>query len=984
MPRKPSPKKEPPLLEKLNLKSNPFEPQGEFIGTISRTDTKLRVDELNQCNHIIDMARSEGNLIAAVVKGEPSSGKTALANKLIERSHKYHPKTAHIYVKMESGSFDDPFFILSLIIDRLQDATKKLKQSKVDECLAKALDLPFQGLTIEKSQNEDIRKATYLMSLWYGYINALTSVGEHDCVVIHIDEVEDRWGTATITTNQLERDLKYLRDLLGYIQEGEIDQKFPVALFLYMTEASYVHIGGVNNALKSRLERTIPLQPFNEKDALEFVKSRLQDKRINNKNVDEFNPFTRDGILTLIATSKDEKGLFSWRKFIISCHDILHFYRLEGGIIDKSRVRDWIGRSPRPLPPGPDVGPGASPQLIDPFDDIEFSKLGRKRADDLIERGFLENTELQLQHTMKNVDRFLHDCSNHFVKDKDGSLVFTIAGEKAKIPISIKMGNESKLKNDFFCVYFTNNGKRSVKNSENEFTIRLPDSPKMMIRYALYDSTYISEGDLAKARDQISSQINELNEKIMKIFEKYKHDHYIPHLLGSKLQTEENFESFISELENLSKYDIKRVNIDFLTDCGFFDRASFTIPRWYTQIISSGTFVPKDLWKNTFFFNLEKKPIEAAVNLLKRLEITDGMRLRSFEDRKNFILKKIDENIKSINKIIHGMRETGENYAESAIHKTNSFGEQLNKIEKSINSFNPKDNIFTNFIELYQNQRQLDNVALLSDSYVKDLQDVLSQYRTRKKTIEVALGELENLKISNPDLEKKLTELLEGLNGVFERPDMVQYMKVTKQDYEILFGESTQFCAKSTQLVADINNFKFKQLEIAVEKGLIEDDLADLKENWGFIQKINTFNEIESTFNELRGKYAELEAFASEHKNQLSTQFTEGNIILKNCEKFVSEQNLKDIRKVIDNMGEKIDSCSDLIKQDQLIESLQISVDSDFESLGPILKSMFKPDKDYSVQTIAEEFNLDETRSKSFIKFLEENQVLTPLYRVTK
>ena len=153
------------------------------------------------------------------------------------------------------------------------------------------------------------RETTRLMSLWFGYINALVKIGGCDCIVIHLDEVEDRWGMTAMTRPQIERDLKYLRDLIGYIQEGKTNQKFPVALFLYMTAASFQHIGGINNALKTRLERVIPLRPFTEKEAIEFVQFRLKNARISN-DVDENYPFTQDGIMFLTKNLLMKKGCF--------------------------------------------------------------------------------------------------------------------------------------------------------------------------------------------------------------------------------------------------------------------------------------------------------------------------------------------------------------------------------------------------------------------------------------------------------------------------------------------------------------------------------------------------------------------------------------------------------------------------------------------------------------------------------------------------
>lgn len=980
--------------QRLNLTTIPFEPQGEYLDTVSSVESGLRTKELKQCNEIIEMARTGGKLIAAVVRGEPGSGKTALAYKL-KNSARLHPKTKHIYVKMESGSYDDPFFILSLIVDQLQIATSKINQTKVDRCLSSALDLAFDGLVIQNSDTGDLRRARHLMSQWYGYINALISAGEHDCVVIHLDEVEDRWATLSMTAPELERDLKYLRDLLGFIQEGSIDQTFPVALFLYMTEASFQHIGGVNNALATRLERTIYLSPFTENDALEFIKTRLEKNRIRNSNVDVYDPFTQDGILLLIKNSHDENNRFSWRKYIINCHDILYSYRLTGGPIDKHKVKDWIsGRTGEHIhgggtgedTHGGGTGEGGhrpTPKPEKKFSDVDFTKQGRDRVNRLLEQGFIENQDFQLDLAMSNIPKILSASFGYFAVDKTGKLAFTITGENARIPLSIKKSNEARTKSDIFCLFVRNSNGDPASTTESEFVLTLPNTPEMMIRYALFDSSMISSGDIDEAKGEISNQIKEFIEKLTRFFNKHREVHYIPSLFGTKLKTDDDIEKIIDTLCSLSKCNTKNIEIGVMGDWGFFDGACFSIPQWYQQILIGSTFDTKQLWERQFYFNREQKPIEAAVALLKKLEITDGLRLRQFDERKIKLVRDIEDQcteILKINKTIQ--EEIGEEHAGDAIRKNAVFHDQLIEIKNTVNAYRSSDNIFSDFIELHSASKHFKNVLDASDRFNSTIRETSNQYEIRNKTIAAALQKLSSLRFKNRKLETSLTEELIALKKVFTRPDKLEYLSSSRSQFDHLISKVNQFEFLSKQRTEDISKFKFPELKQAIDRKIIDHDEKKLETNWKFIQESDDLEKVESKLLELRQWYAELEEKASRHKEELYIKYSDGRSLLKNCERYLSNDHLEKIAQVIRSMEKEIEKSKDLYKAGELIKVFGVSVDSAFASLAPTLKSLFKPDMNYTLESIAKEFGIDESRTRDFVKFLDENKVLVATYRV--
>ena len=969
----------------INLKYIPFEPQGEFDPTISVEDSLLRQTELKQGDEIIDMARRGGKLIAAVVKGEPSAGKTHLAYKLIDRSRKYHPSTEHIYIRMESGTYDDPFFILALIVNRLEIACNTLDQEKVSTCLKNALELSFKELKLEKSNKDELRRATYLMSTWYGYIDALTTIGRHDCVVIHIDEVEDRWGMASMTTSQIERDLKYLRDLLGYIQEGKQDQKFPVALFLYMTDITYQRIHSINNALETRLKRIIPLSSFSEQDALDYVKIRLEKSRIKTTGIDDFNPFTRESIHLIIKISKDSNDHFSFRQFIINCHDILFYVnRRGGGDIDKAKVNEWqleSGSHRVDTKKHEQKGKESEIDLVE----LKDTRPAREKYKEYASKGLLTNTELQLDLAVEKMSKILPYCSDRFsIDNKTKKIACSIPGEKAKIPLTVKKGSDPKTSTDIFCVYVLNKENKSKKVGENEAILVLPSSPEMMIRYSLFDENLLSVGELNKGREEITPQITSIIEKINAFYKKNREQHYIPHLLGAKLQNDEDYEIFIKNLESLSKCETQKINTDILMECGFFDGAGFAIPYWYNQIVSRGIFNPDHLWKEVFYLNSENRPIEAAVTLLKKLQITDGLKIRVFEDRRTLLNNSIVAYSKEMTSAIEASREAaGDTLIEKFDSKISAFDNQLSQIKNEITAFKPTDNIFTNFINLYAYEVRVKDVVARSNKFISFIREISQTYNTRKTALTSAIQDLKKLKFKDSQLEKELVKFDKELEQSLDRSDLEKYILASKPVFEELMAKYNAFSSKGKNLERDLKDFNIAELITASKKKVLDLDEKKLKEDWEIIKKSDNINIVETKLSTLHGTYADLGQRASAHIKSLSEKYGEANLLLRRYEQFLNKSHFQKIKIIVDDMDKRIANCRTLINNGKMYEALEVTLDDDFKRLGPTFKSLFKPNKVYTIGSIGEEFGLDDKKAREFVRFLEESDVLCATYKVS-
>lgn len=968
--------------ENINLKFIPFESQGDFEPTISTINAQFRTKELKDCNDVINMARRGGKLIAAVIEGEPSSGKTALAYKLVENSL-HQPKIKHIILKMQYGSFDDPFFILKLIIDKLAISTGDLDQSEVESCINEALDLTFKGIKFEKSGENDIREATRLMSLWFGYINALIKKGGCDCVVIHLDEVEDRWGMTAMTRPQIERDLKYLRDLIGYIQEGKTDQKFPVALFLYMTAASFQHIGGINNALKTRLERVIPLKPFTEKEAIEFVQFRLKNARISN-DVDDNYPFTQDGLLFLTKKSVDEKGLFSWRILIKNCHDILYsINQIGGGSIDKKRITEWLAGSTKVTSQKPLEGKPKKFSAI--LDDVEFkSKIGRDKAEGLIAEGFLEDKESQLHFALKNIGEMLHDCSDRYIVDSRlKKIFFTIPNEKARIPISIKMVGDPKIHSDIFTLYLSNSEKKNQKQSDDDALIILPDSPEMALRFALYDPMLISSGEITTAKDQIFKQVMEMSEKIIHFFEKHRRQHYISSLFGSKLRSDDEYENFIMDIYYVSKNDMKKANVEFLSLSEFFNGATITAPSWYNQILSADYFIPEKLSQEVFYFNSEIKPIDSAIKLLKKIGITDGYKLIQFDERKSSLIKEIEKESRGITESLKGCRDQiGEQLSEKFEEKTTQFIRSLDLIKNSINSFKSTENSIVNFVELYYHEHRMKSVLFTSTEYINQLKEISHIYHERTSTIKNAFIVLKKIQFKNSRLESELRSLSMDTEKIFEQVNMLEYAEKIRPSFDEVFSTYSQFSTRAKILEGEIKSFNIDELERAVKNGILDLSNKTVSDEWKIVQESTDIDKVDQKFKNLRSLYTDLDIKAENHIKEITNKNSDGKILVQKCELYLKDDQLESIQKIIKTMEAKIDVANTNYKKGNFSSVFSITIDKEFGQLGPKFKSLFEPNKEYTLESLQKEFNIDEKKASEFVKFLIENKVLIATYKV--
>lgn len=969
--------------ENLNLTEIPFEPQGEFDPNISLDESILRVNELKTINEIIDMSRLGGKLVSAVIEGEPSAGKTHLANKLMNQSIKFHPSTKHIYLRMESGAFDDHFFILSLIVNRLEIETKKLDQSKVNECIKKALEFSFKGLEIENIDKDELRRATKLMSIWYGYIKALVDVGEHDCVVIHIDEVEDRWGSLSMNTAQIERDLKHLRDLLGYLQTEELKQEFPVTLLLYMTDMTYQRIGGVNNALQTRLSRVVRLTPFSEKDALDLAKVRLLRSRINKKIAEEFYPFTKDAISLIAKKSNDQKGIFALRSFIINCHDILYYYaRRRGGEIDKIKINEFFLERGGSKIERPDSAIESQEGLD--IVEIKETKVARDKFQRYKQQGLLEKKDLQLELAIKNMNIILSNCSDRFSMDtKTKKMIATIPGEKARIPISIKKLGEGLLKTDIFNLFITNTIGSTETLPENEFVLELPQSTEMMVRYALFDSAMLTTGELNKAKDGITEQVAKLLEKINKYYKKYSDDHYVSHLIAAKLQKEEDYDNFIIELYNLTKGNLKKVNLDHMEDCGFYDGAGFATPNWYNQIVSYGIYNPEHLWKDVFYFNSEIKSVESVIQLLKKLQVTDGIKLKNFEDRKISISREINQSCEHIESSMEKVKNTiGDLIKERFASKANKFVGQLRLIENDINTFDPTDKLLSNFVEIYYHEGRMKSINLKAQEFISSIETVSEVYGTKKTCVLAALRELKVLRFKNKKLEKDLNELSNEIDDFFNRSNISNFAEFISKNFEEVMSSYTKFFMKATSIEKEILTFNFEELKKSSQLNIIDIDTDALMEDWKLIHENDNMGLVEVKLNGVKENYSNLEVKASDYLSSLNKKLVEGKSLIQKFEKYINKEYLANVMELFRQMEENIERCRQSYKKGKLSEVFGVNIDQEYNNLGPSLKSLFDLNVEYSIQDISRKFEIDSKKTIEFVRFLEDNNILISKYIV--
>lgn len=293
---------------------------------------------------------------------------------------------------------------------------------------------------------------------------------------------------------------------------------------------------------------------------------------------------------------------------------------------------------------------------------------------------------------------------------------------------------------------------------ENEFILELPESTEMMVRYALFDSAILNTGELNKAKDEIAEQVAKLLEKINKHYKKHRLEHYVSHLLADRLQKDEDYDNFIKELYNLSQSNLQKVNLDHMADCGFYDGAGFAIPHWYNQIVSYDLYNPEHLWKGVFYFNSEIKPIEAAIQLLKKLQVTDGIKLKNFEDRKISANREINKSCDQIESSIREVKNIlGDLLKDTFTLKATKFINQLRLIENDINIFEPSENVLSNFVEIYYHEDRMKSVNLKAMEFISSINNTSNVYHIKKTAIMAALRELNVLRFKDKQLEKEIS-----------------------------------------------------------------------------------------------------------------------------------------------------------------------------------------------------------------------------------
>jgi hypothetical protein len=156
-----------------------------------------------------------------------------------------------------------------------------------------------------------------------------------------------------------------------------------------------------------------------------------------------------------------------------------------------------------------------------------------------------------------------------------------------------------------------------------------------------------------------------------------------------------------------------------------------------------------------------------------------------------------------------------------------------------------------------------------------------------------------------------------------------------------------------------------------------------LKNEWDLIQKNDNINVVDAKFTAFHEKYAELGEITSTHIRTLSEKYGQANTLLQRYEQFLNKKYLKEINKIIEAMDGKIEICRKLVNDGKLNEALKITLDEEIKNLGPSFKTLFKPNKEYTIQSIAHEFDLDAKKTKDFVRFLEENNILSATYKVS-
>lgn len=221
------------------------------------------------------------------------------------------------------------------------------------------------------------------------------------------------------------------------------------------------------------------------------------------------------------------------------------------------------------------------------------------------------------------------------------------------------------------------------------------------------------------------------------------------------------------------------------------------------------------------------------------------------------------------------------------------------------------------------------------------------------------------------------------LEQSLDRSDLEKYILASKPVFEELIAKYNAFSSKGKNLERDLKDFNIAELITASKKKVLDLDEKKLKEDWEIIRKSDNINIVETKLSTLHGTYADLGQRATAHIKSLSEKYGEANLLLRRYEQFLNKSHLQKIKIIVDDMDKRIANCRTLINNGKMYEALEVTLDDEFKRLGPTFKSLFKPNKVYTIESIGEEFGLDDKKAREFVRFLEESDVLCATYKVS-
>ena len=975
--------------ETLNLKRNPFEAQGEFDPEVSSETPPIRTNFLRIARESIRMASHDKKLIVATVIGEPGAGKTDLVKRLT-RGEEYSEEAKHIYVKMGIGSPTDHLYVLAIIVNKLKEEVDKLDPVKLKDFLGQKKEEIFKSpVKIEGAFDKETVTATRLLNEWYDYISALRNVAGYRSIVVYVDEIEDRWGVRGVQPIQREKDLIYLRDLIGFVQdEKEIAGNFPVALFLCMTAEAYTQIGGVNNALQSRLQRTINLPPFTPDEARMLVREKLNKFRISYKE-DEYHPFTKDSVDFLIKNATNEKKFFNFRKFLIDCHDCLYHFaeksyldKTKDGLIDHKSVLDWYSLRGEAVSIGEGEYP---PEIVTPeILDIKVREdIDAQRTWNSLKKDLLGNYEKQFQRAVRNLqDLLLYASPDNITRSPESNTLYIkIPDANARVPVKILTMSEGKDKKAIFTLYVTD---KEVKHklSENEYVFQLPK--ERMMRYAIFSPENILVGaEKERSVRDVREQIQGLMEKVKDFFENHKKEHYVPISIPT---TDKKLEGVF---ENLTKFvvsgDKRGIEKNKLMDLDVYETNKIKDPYWFMCIKSEGEFEDtRYLWENVFYFNSEEAPIRGCLDFLTALRIIENGKIKTIDSFKLSLSKQIEEYVKDLTtKIKYLRKDVGGDLPEKVEKDINTIIEDLNRINREeILKFKPKPtSTIENFVVLYNNEKK---VQSMHDSMVEHLMSIgglVKKYvimNTRVKNIQ---GELKKQRFKDKDRYSKFEKFLPKTERIFQEMDKNKINELEKE-YNPLVAEAEKFISDSEEVEKKLSEFDYKELSTAISEGYLEKDLKDIEGTWNNITVTDNLQKAKEGLSFLESHFALLREEAEKHLRQLREKQRSAIVIINQIKGFVDSKRFGPIDKTYKQIENTLRACTGYYEHDNYCELLKENIEKEYKGLIPSIRDLFQKNKDYSVNEIAKIFGIDEKDAREFAKIMEQLDVLKSYYRV--